>query len=66
MTDLIANIKHARKLVTACEYDLGYKLDAGQIGDLLSDKTEWSRETINEVRAVIIRAREGKGEQHDG
>lgn len=66
---LANNVNHARKLIEACERDLGYELDAGQIGDLLSDKTFWSREDIDKARDVIIAdrtmTRVGEGEQND-
>lgn len=50
---LANNVKHARKLIDACEHDLGRELSAGECRDLLTDNTHWARAAIADAVAVI-------------
>lgn len=52
-TNINEAVAVAQRLIDNCERDLGYKLDRGQVCDLLSDNTSWGRSEIVAVVASL-------------
>lgn len=46
-------VAKARRLIDACERDLGYALSRGECNDLLLDNTRWTRSDVVAVMDTV-------------